>query len=266
MTPAAPAASRAARSSADDPPRPFLEHLVDLRRCVIRCAVAWVVATALMAPLAPGMLRLLLAPLRQAGADPDTLIRGMRLATGFTVLFRIMLWGGLVLSLPLLLVFAAQFIFPGLLRHERRLVTGMLLAAGVLFLGGVAMGYNPTLPAALRALLSVNQWMGVELGPVQLEDYVGIVLQTLLAFGLAFELPLLLLALGWMGVLPARVLRERRRYAIVAIFVIAMVLTPPDPVSQIAMALPMCVLYEVCIWLIALKGRRTRCEGCDGTP
>lgn len=266
MTPAVPDLSRATHAGSEDPPRPFLEHLVDLRRCVIRCAVAWLTATLLVAPLAPRVLRLLLVPLQQAGADPDLLVRGMRMATGFAVLFRIMLWGGLVLSLPLLLIFAAQFIFPGLHRHERRLVTGMLLAAGGLFLGGVAMGYNPTLPAALRALLAVNQWMGVDLGPVQLEDYVGIVLQTLLAFGLAFELPLLLLALGWMGVLPAHVLRERRRYAIVAIFVIAMVLTPPDPVSQIAMALPMCVLYELCIWLIALKDRRDRRRGCDNTP
>jgi sec-independent protein translocase protein TatC len=111
------------------------------------------------------------------------------------------------------------------------------------------------MPVALQAMMAVNRWMGVEIGPLLLEDYVSFVLQLLLAFGVAFELPLLLVALGWMGVLPARVLRARRRHAIVAIFVIAMLLTPPDAVSQIAMAVPMCVLYEGCILLVAARER-----------
>jgi sec-independent protein translocase protein TatC len=243
------------RTAGEDAPRPFADHLADLRRCLIRCALAWLVATLVMIPLAPGVLSALVEPLRRAGEDPAALIRGMRLGSGFSILFKVMIWGGVVLSLPLLLAFVAQFVFPGLHRRERRLVMAALVAAGVLFAGGVALGYGPTMPVALQAMMAVNRWMGVEIGPLLLEDYVSFVLQLLLAFGVAFELPLLLVALGWMGVLPARVLRARRRHAIVAIFVIAMLLTPPDAVSQIAMAVPMCVLYEGCILLVAARER-----------
>jgi sec-independent protein translocase protein TatC len=97
--------------------------------------------------------------------------------------------------------------------------------------------------------------MGFKLGPLVLEGYVDIVLKMILAFGLAFQMPLLLLLLGWIGVLSAAALRAKRPYAIVAIFVIAAILTPPDAISQIAMAVPMCLLYELCIVLIWLRER-----------
>ncbi|MDD5704838.1 MAG: twin-arginine translocase subunit TatC [Kiritimatiellae bacterium] len=249
-------ASRNAADPDDDPPRTFLEHLADLRRCLIRCALAWLAATLAMAPVAPWVLRAILYPLELTGRDPDALVRGQRLGTGFGVLFQIMLWGGLALSLPFLLYFVAQFVFPGLRPRERRAVRVALCASGTLFVAGVLLAYKTTLKLAIEALFSVNAWMGIEIWPLQLEDYVGLIVKTLLAFGLAFQLPLALLALGWCGVLPVGVLRAKRRHAIVLIFVIAMVLTPPDPVSQIAMALPMCALYEICILLIAARGRR----------
>jgi sec-independent protein translocase protein TatC len=239
----------------NDPPRTFLEHLADLRRCLICCVLSWLAATLLVAPLAPLVLRAMTRPLRLAGYNPDELLRGQQLGVGVAVLFKIMLWGGLALSLPLLFYFTAQFVFPGLRPREKRLVRGTLVVAGLLFVAGVLLAYKTTLALAIRALFRVNDWMGIRVWPLRLDDYVQVIARTLLAFGIAFQLPLALLALGWCGLLPARLLRAKRRHAIVIIFVLAMILTPPDPVSQIVMALPMCLLYEICILLISLRER-----------
>lgn len=252
-------ASRHGDGAADEP-LSFLEHLTDLRRCLIRCCASWFVATLVPIPFVPWIVRKLIEPLAAAGRDPGELAT-QRLDGGFAILVQIMVWGGLLLSLPLLLFFIAQFVFPGLTARERRAVRYSLLAAGILFMGGGAFCYEWIMPKAVAALYAVNDWMNVRVWPLNFEDFVGTVSKTVLAFGLAFELPLVLLALGAMGILPAAALRSRRRHAIVAIFIIAMVLTPPDVISQVAMALPMCLLYEVCILLIAMveraRGRRT---------
>jgi sec-independent protein translocase protein TatC len=115
------------------------------------------------------------------------------------------------------------------------------------------MAYAATLKVAFRVFQQVNAWMHIPVSILTLNEYAGIVMKTIIAFGLAFQLPLLLLALGWIGVISSKSLVAKRRLAIVIIFVISMVLTPPDPVSQIVMAIPMCLLYEVCIWLIRLR-------------
>lgn len=240
------------RTASRDEPRSFLDHLADLRRCALRCLAVWLAATLLVAPAAPWLLRALLHPLLLTGRDPEALIRGQRLGAGFSLLFQMMMWGGLALSLPLLLYFVAQFVFPGLRTGEKRMVRMILLASGLLFIGGVLLSYR-ALPVVIEAFFSVNTWMGITIWPLHLDDYVKLIARTLLGFGLAFQLPLILLTLGWWGLLPAALLRSKRRHAIVGIFVLAMILTPPDAVSMVAMALPMCALYEICILLIAAR-------------
>lgn len=233
----------------DDPPRPFMEHLIDLRDCVIRCAVFWVVCEIAVLPFAPRITQWLLAPAQQS----RDMIQGLTWTAGFDILMKIMLWGGTALSLPFLLFFTMRFIFPGLKRSERTIIVFCLFTSTILFGGGVWMAYAATLDIAFRILQQVNAWMGVKVEILTLDKHVEIVIKTIIAFGLAFQLPLLLLVLGWIGIIPSETLRTRRRLAIVIIFVIAMVLTPPDPVSQIVMAVPMCVLYEACIWIIRLR-------------
>jgi sec-independent protein translocase protein TatC len=233
----------------NDPPRPFMEHLIDLRDCVIHCTIAWVLSVIVIVPCAPTITHWLIEP---AGSSKD-MVQGLDWTSGFDVLLKIMLWGGTALSLPVLLFFIMRFVFPGLKRSERSIIIFCLSFSTILFSGGVWMAYAATLNIAFKVLQQLNAWMGVKVEILTLGKHVEIVIKTIIAFGLAFQLPLLLLALGWIGLVPSSMLREKRRHAIVTIFVISMVLTPPDPVSQIMMALPMCLLFEVCIWVIRLR-------------
>lgn len=233
----------------NDPPRPFIEHLIDLRDCVIRCAVAWVVCVCAIVPFAPTITRWLIAPAQQS----KDMVQGLTWTAGFDILMKIMLWGGTSLSLPFILFFVMRFVFPGLKRGERAVIVFCLSFSTILFGGGVWMAYAATLNIAFQVLQQLNAWMGIKVEILTLDQHVEIVIKTILAFGLAFQLPLLLLALGWIGLIPSKFLREKRRHAIVVIFIIAMILTPPDPVSQIVMAIPMCILYEICIWVIKVR-------------
>lgn len=233
----------------NDPPRPFIEHLVDLRDCLLHCAMAWVICEIAIIPFAPKITEWLIAP---AGGSKD-MVQGLGWMAGFGILIKIMLWGGTALSLPALLFFIMRFVFPGLKRSERSMIIFVLSASTILFGVGVWMAYAATLKIAIEVLQKVNAWMGLKVDIVRLDEHVEIVIKTIVAFGLAFQLPLLILVLGWMGVLPSTWLREQRRVAIVVIFVLAMVLTPPDPLSQILMAAPMCVIYEICIIVIRMR-------------
>ena len=215
--------------------------------------MVWGLCVVAVGPFCPQILAWLQAPLATAGYDPHQLITVMTVDAGLSFVFKTMLWGGTILSLPLLLFFISQFVFPGLRPVERRWVVWVLLMAGLFFVAGVATCYRYVVPLGLEALLSINRWLGLTFGPLRLDDYAKIVFQMVLAFGLAFELPLLLVILGWMGVVSAAFLREKRRHAIVINFVIAMLLTPPDAVSMLMMAVPLCLVYELCILLIRAR-------------
>ncbi len=237
-----------------DPPRPFIEHFIDLRNCIVRCAVAWVVAMLVVAPFAPKIIAALEWPLKASGLEESgVMVQGLEVGVGFSLFMTTMLWGGTILALPALLYFIFQFVFPGLRRHERNLVLFTLGAGVILFLGGVFLCFSFTLHLALQALMAINAWMNVPVQVLQAEPYISFVLKILLAFGLAFQFPLVLLALGWLGLISSEGLRQKRGVAIIGIFVVAMFLTPPDPLSQIVMAVPMCVLYEGTIWLVRLR-------------
>ncbi|MEG1934206.1 MAG: twin-arginine translocase subunit TatC [Kiritimatiellia bacterium] len=237
-----------------DPPRPFIEHFIDLRNCIVHCALAWVVAMLIIAPFSPQVIALLQQPLQVSGlADQGLQVQGLEVGIGFSLFMTTMLWGGTILSLPALLYFIFQFVFPGLRRHERNLIRFTLGTGVVLFVGGVWMCFSFTLRLALRALMEINTWMNIKVTILQAEAYISFVLKVLLAFGLAFQFPLILLVLGWLGIISSQTLRKRRGFAIIAIFVVAMFLTPPDPLSQIIMAVPMCILYEITIFLVRLR-------------
>jgi sec-independent protein translocase protein TatC len=242
---------------APQPPdaKPFLDHLEDLRRTLIYCAGALVVGMLVAAPLAPKLLALLKAPLRYVTDNPDVFLRSLEVGGAFSVGMRIAFWAGLLFSAPFILVFVARFIFPGLTEREKRAVTSASGFAVLLFVFGVFLGYKLTLPAALSIMFSMHGWLGIR-AEWTVTSYVAFASQLLIAFGLVFELPTILLVLGKLGIISSDQLRHYRRHFVIVALIISAILTPPDVFSQLLMAIPLLLLYELCIWLVRATERK----------
>ena len=162
------------------------------------------------------------------------------------------------LTIQSLLFINTGFIFPALTKREKFAIL-FFLFAGTLFFGvGVSFAFGQLAPNVVRFFDAVNEWVGLSVTQVQVEDYVPLILKLILAFGLVFQIPLVMFVLGWLGVISSETLRKWRKFAIVFAFVLGMVLTPPDPMSQMLMALPLCILYEISVWAVWLK------EVCTG--
>jgi len=237
--------------------QPFLQHLEDLRRALIWSAMAIFIGMAVACWFAPLIFKILKRPLIGVVADPDNFIRTLDVTGGISVAMQTMLWGGLLFSAPAILFSICWFIFPGLTRRERRTLLGGLLFAALLFISGVTMCYFLALGPALAMMLWVNEWLGIHIEFFTVTSYIGFVLKLMLSFGLTFELPMVLLILGQLGIINSQQLRDKRRYAIVMILILAAIITPTqDPVSQLILAIPLIALYELCIWLIWFREER----------
>ena len=233
----------------NDPPRPLLEHLLALRDMLIFGAGAWVICAIIAGLCTPWIMAWLKSP---AGED-GKLLQGLDLTSGVSAIISIAGWGGTALAFPFIIYAILRFVFPALTNREKVMILSIMLVGTGFFLGGVTVCYAKTLPMVVAAFQTINRWVGFEMEILRIENYIAIVLKTIIAFGLVFQLPLILFVLGWFGILTSKVLREKRRVAIVLSFFLAMFLTPPDPMSQIFMAIPLCLLYELSIWAIWLK-------------
>ena len=237
----------------NDPPRPLLEHLLALRDMIVFGAVAWVACATICAICTPWIMAWLKSP---AGED-GKLLQGLDLTSGVSAIISIAGWGGTALAFPVIIYAILRFVFPALTNREKFVILAIMIVGTFFFLGGVVMAYEKTLPMIVVAFQAINRWVGFEMEILRIENYISIVLKTIIAFGLVFQLPLILFVLGWFGILTSKVLREKRRVALVLSFFLAMFLTPPDPMSQFFMAIPLSILYKISIWAVWLKEKGT---------
>ncbi len=233
----------------NDPPRPLLEHLLALRDMLVFSAISWSVCVVVVGVFSPQVLGWLKSP---AAASED-MLQGLDLTSGFSTMMAIAIWGGTALAFPFIVYSILRFVFPALTKREKFVLLSILVSGTALFTVGVGLAYEKTLPLVVTAFQSINEWVGLPVTTIRIEGYISIVLKTIIAFGMVFQMPLVLFVLGWFGIITSAALRAKRRIAIVLAFVIAMFLTPPDPMSQIIMAVPLCLLYELSIWAIWLK-------------
>ncbi len=242
----------------NDPPRPFFEHIVALRSCLIQAGASWVCCCIAAGCFSPKILAWLMLPadmLKKAGKIE---IVSLNITGGFSQIMDIALWGGTAIAFPFVMYFALRFIFPALTKREKVAILFFLFAGAIFFGIGVGFAYGQLAPNVVQFFDVVNNWVGLSVTQIQVENYVPLILKLVLAFGLVFQIPLIMFVLGWLGVISSDTLRSWRKFAIVIAFFLGMVLTPPDPMSQFLMAVPLCLLYEVSIWAVWFK------EFCSG--
>jgi sec-independent protein translocase protein TatC len=240
----------------NDPPRPLLEHLLALRDMLVFAAVSWACGVVVAGVFAPQILEFLKAP----AAEFKDLLQVVGMTAPFDVWMSIAAWGGTVLSFPLVSFAVLRFVFPALTNREKLVILCGISFGTALFLAGAVLAYGKTLPLVVVAFRQIGRWMGIEQQIITIDTYIPIVLKLIVAFGLVFQMPLIIFVLGCFGMVTSQALREKRRIAIVVAFVLSMFLTPPDPMSQVVMAVPLCLLYEISIWAVWLreKGRFRR--------
>ncbi len=244
----------------DDSRAPLLDHLLELRRRLLYCIVAVGLAFAVCYYFAETIFAFLVQPLLHAGQK--TVIY-TQLFEAFFVQIKVAFFSAMMVAFPVISNQLWQFVAPGLYRKEKRALLPFLLATPVLFLTGAAMAYYIAIPMALHFLLGYTGMVGgvQQQALPAIGNYLSFVMQFLFGFGAAFLLPVLLMLLERAGIVTRKQLIGARRYAIVGAFAIAAVLTPPDVGSQLLLAIPLTILYELAIIGIWFTERRRAKEG-----
>jgi sec-independent protein translocase protein TatC len=241
--------------------QPFVEHLIELRDRLIKAVIAIGLGFGLLCawPSPGGLYDILALPMSQALPGGTKLI-----ATGtfapFMVPLKITLMGGFLLALPFVLYQIWAFVAPGLYSHEKRFVLPLVVSSTVLFFAGVAFCYFLVLPAMSKFIVAFAP-ASIQVAP-DIEQYFGTVLTLFLVFGIAFEVPIAVVVLAMLGIVSVEKLKEWRGYFAVGAIIVAAIVTPPDVISQLALFVPLVVLYELGIWT-AVFLRRGRPKPSD---
>lgn len=249
------------KSSQDDElagtEQPFVQHLMELRDRLVKALIAVGIAAALLFFFpGPGTLYDWLAAPLVAHLPKGATLIATSVISPFMVPLKILLMSAFLLALPFVLWQVWAFVAPGLYSHEKKLVLPLVVSSTVLFFIGVAFCYYFVFGQVFAFIQSFAP-KSITAAP-DIEAYLSFVLSMFLAFGLAFEVPIAVVVLARMGVVSIEKLKNFRGYFIVIAFVIAAIVTPPDVVSQLALAVPMCILYEIGIWAAQLFIKHTK--------
>ncbi|HTW69186.1 MAG TPA: twin-arginine translocase subunit TatC [Acetobacteraceae bacterium] len=238
----------------NDKPMPLLDHLVELRRRLMWSIAAFFVAFIFCYAISNRIYYFLAEPLAavlRAQGQPDPHLIYTQLYEAFFTRIKVAVFGGAFIGFPVIASQIYMFIAPGLYRSEKRALLPFLIATPVLFLMGAALAYYFVFPFAWKFFASFSSMTGGGGVPIELlprvSDYLDLVMKLIFAFGITFELPVLLTLLAKVGIVTSKGLKRYRRYAWVGMFVIAAVLAPPDVITQSGLALPLIALYEVSI-------------------
>ena len=229
------------RMDSDDK-QPFLGHLEELRKRLIACAIAIGVGFVISYIFAEKLFQILIAPLKAVLPAGDRLIFTALPEMFFTYL-KVAFISGIMLVAPFIFYQLWLFIAPGLYKNEKRYVIPFVIASTILFVGGALFGYFVVFPFGFKFFISFTNEYVKALPSVK--QYFGFAVKLLFAFGIVFELPVVIFFLTKMGVVTPALLRKNRKYAILLSFVVAAILTPPDVITQCMMAGPLIILYEI---------------------
>jgi sec-independent protein translocase protein TatC len=237
--------------------KPFLEHLEDLRWTIVKMAIALLLAMMLSLLFRHQLTQLLQRPLERM--DPQIrALQSLGITDSITISINISFYAGIAISFPFLIYFLAEFVLPALTAGEKRLMLPAIGASFGLFLIGVLCCYFWLLPTTVRFFFIDAQSLGWTPNWT-VREYYSFVTRFTLGFGLAFELPVVVLALVRLGLITYEFMARTRPYAVVLIFVLAVLITPtPDVLTMMAMGLPMYLLYESCIWIAWIMQRRRK--------
>ena len=248
----------------DETQAPLIDHLIELRARLVRSVLALVIAFGICLYFADPILGFLVQPLKDAFPDGEGQLIFTRLYEVFFVELKVALFAGFCLSFPIIANQLWAFIAPGLYAKEKRAFLPFLVATPVLFTAGAALAYYLVMPTAFRWFLGFEGQAGglkIEALPAA-NEYLGLVMQFILAFGISFLLPVLLLLLNRAGIVSRSQLAQSRRYVIVGVVALAAIVTPPDPGSQLLLAIPLLLLFECSLLLM----RRDKSDAADAEP